>query len=237
MDEIEALKAELEQTKVKCEMLTQLNQIKTGFLGRIAHELRSPLSTLMGLHQLILSDLCESPAEERDCLNNASQAANTLLKIIDDIVNVSKLEYGMIPLVLETIFLQEIFEDLEQLTYLQANNRNLRLEILPSKLTVIGDRSRLLQILFLLIDGVIGIAESGIIQVLSSQDHLSGIIQIKSQCSMTQWQTPSHHHYSLNLKYLLAEKLMILMGGQIFLKEISSESNYQTLIEMILPTK
>ncbi|GFE69668.1 sensor histidine kinase KdpD [Chroococcus sp. FPU101] len=241
MDEIEALKAELEQTKIQCEMLTQLNQVKTGFLGRIAHELRSPFSTMMGLHQLILSDLCESPEEERDCVAQAYQAGQRFLKMIDDLVNVSKIEYGTIPLHLESIFLKQVFWDLYQLTYLQAANRNLKLNFIPSDVSVIADRSRLLHVLFLLIDGVISISETGTIQVRSSfaQNNQLGLIQIKSERSIDEWQKTSDVEYSLNLKLLLSEKLLTLMGGELFLKKLSPEleQNYLTMIEIILPIK
>ncbi|GBF84663.1 histidine kinase dimerization/phospho-acceptor domain-containing protein [Aphanothece sacrum] len=70
-DEIEALKQELEQTKLAYQMAVQLSQFKSGFLAKTSHELRSPLSTLMGLHQLILSDLCENHEEEREFIEQA----------------------------------------------------------------------------------------------------------------------------------------------------------------------
>lgn len=241
MDEIEALKAELEQTKIQCEMLTQLNQIKTGFLGRIAHELRSPFSTMMGLHQLILSDLCESPEEERDCITQAYQAGQRFLKMIDDLVNVSKIEYGTIPLHLESVSLKQVFWDLYQLTYLQAANRNFKLNFIPSDVSVIADRSRLLHVLFLLIDGVISVSETGTIQVRSSftPNHQLGLIQINTERPIDELLKTSDVEYSLNLKLLLSEKLITLMGGKLLLTEISPEldQNYLTAIKIILPIK
>ncbi len=55
-------------------MAAQMGQYKAGFLARTFHELGSPLTSLISLYQLILSDLCDSPAEERDCIAQAQQS-------------------------------------------------------------------------------------------------------------------------------------------------------------------
>lgn len=256
MNEIESLKAELEQTKIQCEILAQINQIKTGFLGRIAHELRSPLASLMGLHQLILTDLCESPEEERECIAQAYQAAQKFLKMIDDIVNISKIESGTIPLHLEKISIEKLLADLDQLTHLQAANRNLQLEIrcLSSNLYFVADYQRLLSVLLLLIDGVISLQEGGTIQVLANLEQNSslGMIQIQLDCPIDEWKQkietiPSNEselvafsslvEYSLNLKFLLSQKIITMMKGEIFLRELSAkpEQDYTTQIEILLP--
>ncbi|MGL5880139.1 MAG: sensor histidine kinase, partial [Xenococcaceae cyanobacterium] len=94
MNEIEALKEELKQTQLAYQMAIQWSQFKAGFLARISHELRSPLSSLIGLHQLILSDLCESPEEQREFLSQAHQSALKLMRLIDEVVDIAKTSYG-----------------------------------------------------------------------------------------------------------------------------------------------
>ena len=59
MEKIQTIEQELEATKLAYLMTAQISQFKSGYLAKTAHELRSPLSSLMGLHQLILVDLCE----------------------------------------------------------------------------------------------------------------------------------------------------------------------------------
>ena len=63
MSDIEQLTTELENTQIAYQMAQEINQLKTGFLGRAAHELRSPLSSLISLHQLILFDFLEDQRE------------------------------------------------------------------------------------------------------------------------------------------------------------------------------
>jgi signal transduction histidine kinase len=60
MDDIDALKRELQQTRLAYHMAVAINHLKSSFLARVAHELRSPLSSMISLHQIILADLCES---------------------------------------------------------------------------------------------------------------------------------------------------------------------------------
>ena len=56
MEKIKTLDTELEATQLADLMTAQISQLKSGFLAKTAHELRSPLSSLRGLHQLILGD-------------------------------------------------------------------------------------------------------------------------------------------------------------------------------------
>ena len=53
MNELKILREKLKQAQLAYQMAITINQFKTGYLGRIAHELRSPLSNLMSIHQLI----------------------------------------------------------------------------------------------------------------------------------------------------------------------------------------
>ena len=73
MNEIDELKEELKQAQLAYQMAAQMSQFKAGFLARTSHELRSPLSSMIGLHQLILSDLCESPEEQKEFIKEVSR--------------------------------------------------------------------------------------------------------------------------------------------------------------------
>ncbi|NEP17326.1 MAG: HAMP domain-containing histidine kinase [Leptolyngbya sp. SIO4C1] len=108
-------------------MLTE--QFKRGFLARTAHELRSPINSIIGLHQLILEDLCESPEEEREFIGQAKDAALKTLKLFDTLIAASKLDVGREVPRLEPVPLAPFFKEIYELTHLQAANRNLRLDI------------------------------------------------------------------------------------------------------------
>lgn len=259
MNEIEELKEELRQAQLAYQMAAQMSQFKAGFLARTSHELRSPLSSMIGLHQLILSDLCESPEEQKEFISQAYQSALKLMKLIDEIVAVSKTEYGSNRLNPESLQLKEIFAEIDRLTHLQAANHNLKLEIVTPdpKVYVHADRSRLIQLVFNLIDGGISLMNTGQIKVSNtdiSLDHVT--IEIDLDCPANLWyeQKASEPNFdstdlastrkflqeiglSPNMKLLLSQTLLETMGGSLELLDLTSQNDQQPLTRMILNCK
>ena len=137
------------------ERLSQLERFKSGFLARTAHELRSPINSVIGLHQLILEGLCETPEEEKQFTAEAKEAAYKVLQLFDTIIAASKLDIGREVPTLEPIALKTLFKTLEELTRLQAANSNLRLTFKPTNLSVVSDPKWLQMMLISLIDDAI----------------------------------------------------------------------------------
>jgi hypothetical protein len=166
-EKLHTLQEELEQTQMAYEMAKHMGQFKAGFLARTSHELRSPLSSLMGMHQLILSDLCDSPEEERDFLAQANISAQKMVKLLDEVIAVAKTEHGTNSLETQPVELTKVFDEVDDLTYLQAANRNLQLEIVSpeSKIYVLADPRRFKQVLLGLVDTAISQMEEGSIKV------------------------------------------------------------------------
>lgn len=259
MNEIEALKEELRQAQLAYKMAAQMSQFKAGFLARTSHELRSPLSSMIGLHQLILSDLCESPEEQKEFIGQAYHSALKLMKLIDEIVAVSKTEYGSNRLNLESLQLAEIFTEINRLTHLQAANRNLQLEIVTPEPTVyvFADRSRLIQLIFNLIDSGISLMETGTIKVsITDVTSETIIVEIDLECPMALWygeetiepnvnstnleelrQFLQKISLSSNMKLLLSQTLLETMGGSLEVLDLSHQNNHQPLTRMILTCK
>lgn len=258
MNEIEELKAELKQAQLAYQMAAQMSQFKAGFLARTSHELRSPLSSMIGLHQLILSDLCESPEEQKEFIAQAYHSALKLMKLIDEIVAVSKTEYGSNRLHLESLTLAEIFTEIHRLTHLQAANRNLQLIVEPpdTAITVFADRSRLIQLIFNLIDSGIAIMQDGSIKLTTTKITDETVtLEIDLACPVSLWQEqttiePNFEGKSLiemrqllqeiglstHMKLLLSQTLLETMGGTLELRDCS-DSEQQSLTRIILVCK
>ena len=255
MDEIEALKEELKQTQLAYQMAVQMSQFKAGFLARTAHELRSPLSSLMGLHQLILSDLCDSHEEEREFLAQAYQSALNLKQIIDEIVDVSKAECGRNQLEIRPLQLTKVLSELYLLTYLQAANQNLQLEISPPdpQIYVLADWRRFLQALVNLVDTAISYMEIGKIQVSAHSPEGSDSVQIviDLQCPASIWsesadlleQIPEPRpeavksfsqklELSPKMKLLLSQTLLEVMQGRLEMLDVSPEGARESLTRL-----
>jgi signal transduction histidine kinase len=255
MSEIERLKIELEETKLAYCMARDINQFKTGFLARVAHELRSPLSSLISLQQLILLDFCENREEEKSFLEHAYESAQKLLGMIDEIVAVSKLDYGAVALALEPTPLRPLLAELRELVEMPVGNRNLSLQIQAPEqsLLVLADRNRLLQILLSLLDAIIKTMTRGSIdirtEIIPSQQQAQ--IALAFPCSPLIWTDKNPGipllaeatleqlaafsrslETSARMKFLLAEILILKMGGKLQVLDISPETaeNSQTCL-------
>lgn len=238
MNEIEQLKAELKQTQLAYQMATQISQLKGNFLARTSHELRSPISTLMGLHQLILCNLCESPEEEREFIEQAYQASQKLIKIIDNIIDVSKIEYGKIPLKIRSFPLEEVFLGLYDLTHLQAANRNIRLEIVSpdSDLCILVDLEKFLQALLSLVDSSITLASSGSIKIRADKKQESQLVSINLElpCIFDLEYVPEFPIPELNLEAVKAfSKTLEMSTGMKFLLAKNLTESMQGHLEII----
>jgi hypothetical protein len=158
VDKEKELLQKIKQTQMAYNLVQEMSHFKAGFLARTTHVLRSPLNGLIGLHQLILSDLCENPEEEREFIEQAHDRAMKLLKLIDEILNVARVEYGTNRLDMQPQPLTELLQEVYDLTYMLAENRNYPFQLqLPEKeIYVATDVRWLRQVLISLIETTIG---------------------------------------------------------------------------------
>lgn len=177
---ISELKAQIEQLKLDYYVAQQMCQFKAGFLARVTHELRSPINGLIGAHQLILSDLCDSPEEEREFLANANSSAVKMIDMLDKILDVSRTESGKSPMKLEALQLVEVFEEVRYLTQMQAANRNIHLNIVNPNpdIYIRADEQWLTPVLVNLVDSAITPDELGSISMWAETSIESGNVQI-----------------------------------------------------------
>ncbi|MCS6943098.1 MAG: HAMP domain-containing histidine kinase [Geminocystis sp.] len=237
MKEADDLKMELEKTRIAYQEAIENSRWKAGFLARIAHEIRSPLSSLMSLHQLIINDLCEDEQEEKEFIVSAYQYARKLMGIIDQLVEVSKLEAGRLSLEIETVNLKELLRDVVEVMNLQAENRNLKLVLTLNEqenLAVKTDRLRITNMLFFLLETVIAYCDTGEIVVTAGKDKggVEIVISFPPQhfplCeNIDLLTTPIEELKDFNrhppklspgMRFLLADCLLSLLGGRFSLK-------------------
>ncbi|MGQ4648342.1 histidine kinase dimerization/phospho-acceptor domain-containing protein [Lyngbya aestuarii] len=240
--DIESLKEELKQTQLAYQMAEQMSQFKGGFLARTSHELRSPLSSLMGMHQLILSDLCDSSEEEREFIAQAHISAQKMVKLLDEVIAVAKTEHGTNRLEMRSLELSKVFEDIYRLTHLQAANRNLELQFVPPEpeIHVLADPRRLRQVLVSIVDSAMVQMEEGSIKVsaVCSASSEEVYIWIDIQCPKILWSEqvdllesptdtsnqPDHadaNSYGLTL--LMVNTLLEVMQGRLEMVRVSGE--------------
>jgi hypothetical protein len=242
--DLQPLKEELKQTKLAYEMAKEMSQFKAGFLARTSHELRSPLSSLIGMHQLILSDLCDSPEEAREFVAQANISALKMVKLLNEVTEVAKTEHGTNRIEIRSLPLTQIFEDVHRLTHLQAANRNLQLKVISPdpEIYVLADPRRFLQVLVGLVDKVIAQMESGSIQVWatcsseSTDAHvrididsptpiLSEPVDLLSRTPEGETQPEETSEIPSGLNLLIVQTLVQVMQGSLEVLSLSSEDS------------
>ncbi|MEH2117561.1 sensor histidine kinase [Nostoc sp.] len=252
---------QLQQTQLAYQMAREMGQFKAGFLARTTHELRSPLNGLIGLHQLILSDLCEDAAEEREFIAQAHERTLKLLKLMDEILNVARTEHGTNKLDIQPRPLGQILEEVHNLTYMLAANRNFPLQLLPAnpEIYVLADYLCLRQILISLIDIAITQMQEGSICISSSTVPTTNFVNIwldipthaipwsepidliKSEEQPTQI-NQNNAALSPGMRLLINQTLMEVMGGKLeilpstIVKEPSGQvTRLQISIPLVIP--
>jgi PAS domain S-box-containing protein len=154
------------------------NEIKTEFLAMISHELRTPLTSIIGFTTTLLADdVVWEPDEQNDFIQTIQQEANRLQELIDHLLDLSRLEAGMLPILLEFHSLHEIIDDaLPQFNSL-TGGQSVILN-LPSRLPpVYVDAKRIAQVLVNLVRNAATYAPKGT-EISISAHVRSGFMQI-----------------------------------------------------------
>lgn len=148
---------------------------KSDFLSVMSHELRTPLHGIIGLQKLISDDAEHLSSEQRENLMLAQQSAKSLRSLVNDVLDLAKIESGNMELVQGEFVLFECIRDALVPFVLAARKKSigLSLDIKNSPEIIIGDESRLRQVLLNLIGNAIKFTDHGEILVrVAHQDEL-----------------------------------------------------------------
>ncbi len=123
------------------------NQAKNKFLSRMSHELRTPLNAVIGFAQLL--DTPEPNDRQAEYATYIHQAGTHLLKLINEVLEISKIESGNISISTETFHADEVIRSAIDLTMPLATEREIKIDMVPGegeRILVHADRQRLYQV-------------------------------------------------------------------------------------------
>jgi len=130
------------------ELANQASKAKTDFLSSMSHDIRTPMNAIIGL-TAIASKNTDDPVRVKDCLDKISQAGKHLLTLINDILDISKIESGRFSLSPTVFSLKKMIDNEINIIQPQVKQKNLTLEVNTDKLNhdlVYADELRLNQI-------------------------------------------------------------------------------------------
>ena len=154
------------------------NEIKTRFLAMISHELRTPLTSIIGFTTTLLAeDVTWEPDEQRDFIQTIQQEANRLQELIDHLLDLSRLEAGMLPIVLESHSLDEIMEDALPQIHSLTSEQTLTMHLPADLPPVLVDAKRIAQVLVNLVRNASTYAPNGT-EISISANVRNGFLQV-----------------------------------------------------------
>jgi PAS domain S-box-containing protein len=169
---IRAFAEGLEQSNRRLEevnaQLEEASRLKSEFLANTSHELRTPLNGMIGFLQLVLDGMCDSREEESDFLKQALQCSRHLLGLINDVLDIAKIEAGKLALDVSRLDVQALFDEVHTVTHVQAAQKGLRLAFedqTGGEAAARGDAGKVKQILINLVGNSLKFTTKGEIRV------------------------------------------------------------------------
>lgn len=151
------------------ERLRQVDRLKTEFMASMSHELRTPLNSIIGFSDVLLEGM-DGPLTERmtEDVTLIRDSGRHLRELISEILDMSKIEAGMMELRYDVIDLNQVAREIvaNARSLIYTKNIDIRLEIDPELETIEADRTRLIQILFNLISNAIKFTNEGAVSLL-----------------------------------------------------------------------
>jgi len=157
--------------------LKELDHLKSMFIASMSHELRTPLNSIMGFTGIILQGMVgEVSNEQRKQLSMVKASATHLLSLINDIIDISKIEAGKVEIYIHKFELLSVVKDVINSFDILAKDKNLKMDLrMPKKIVVESDERRVKQILVNFVSNAIKFTEKGSVHVCVLQNSDSAI--------------------------------------------------------------
>lgn len=231
--ELEEKTIELEQANIR---LQEVDRLKSMFIASMSHELRTPLNSIIGFTGIILMGLSgELTDEQKKQLTMVRSSARHLLSLINDIIDVSKIEEGKVDLSIEEFDLSALLREMKDSFMVAINEKDLDISLkVPEGLMIRSDKRRVRQIIVNLVGNAVKFTEEGEIAIRSARkdkiievtvrdtgpgitkDHLDMLFKAFSRVP-----TEGTIKEGTGLGLYLSKKIADLLGG-----EISAESEF-----------
>ena len=168
LEDINEAKNDLEKANIR---LQELDLLKSMFIASMSHELRTPLNSIIGFTGIILQGMTgEINPEQRDQLQRVYGSAKHLLALINDVIDISKVEAGKFEVRVEKFELSEVIREAVSNLTPEITRKGLDLEVsLPQDMQITSDRKRLLQCILNYLSNAVKFTEKGGIRLAAHE--------------------------------------------------------------------
>ena len=154
--------------KLEKDAADEANKAKSNFLANMSHEIRTPMNAILGMDEMILRETDDKRI--RKYATNIQSAGRTLLSIINDILDLSKIESGRMELVSVEYDFTSVLNDIVNMTMAKAEDKGLSYELtvdpaIPS--VMYGDEIRIRQVILNIVNNAIKYTEKGSIKIFA----------------------------------------------------------------------
>jgi len=181
----EKLRQVLEELETANTQLKKVDQLKTEFLNMTSHELKTPLTSILGYSELLTEGvLGEIHPNQEKALDGIVRNAQQLRKLVDELLETSRIESGTLKLVIEPIAIKDMLGDVVESMQAHAAEHKVKLALqTPAKLPIIYcDIQRITQVLYNLIDNAIKFSpEDGTITIMAKPDKNEVLLGVQDQ--------------------------------------------------------
>ena len=228
------------ELKIARDAAEAATQAKSEFLANMSHEIRTPMNAILGFTEL-LEGTIKDDEQQKEYLNSISSSGKTLLSLINDILDLSKIEAGKLKIQYKPINARSIFKEIRQIFSQKVEEKGLDLciDLDPELPSLVLDEVRIRQILFNLVGNAIKFTHKGYIKVsvkktykgddrskvdfiFSVKDTGIGIPEKQQDLifeSFEQQEGQSHAQYGgTGLGLAISRRLAVMMNGEIKLE-------------------
>jgi PAS domain S-box-containing protein len=251
--ELEERNRELEERRAELE---QASRMKSEFLATMSHELRTPINAMMGYNSLLREGLFGAlTGGQEDVLDRMKRAAEHLLSLVNDVLDLSRVEAGQVYLCAEEIDLRDFLDGLSESVRPLASEKSLTysVEVAPDLPSIMTDGTRLRQVLLNLLSNAVKFTDSGSVSLRAAPNGATdrvriavldtgiGIDEAHRESIFEQFtqadQSATRSRGGAGLGLAISRKLIRMMGGTLDVESTFGEgSTFSVELPLVPPT-